>query len=430
MRVVACTQKRLAGGTQMNLLHQIWREICHRKGLFLSGVLAIALCAGISSGSLELLRRFDAQTVSILTARAEESRLAWERFKDNVRKTMLELGFNLIILPQNQTLSTPDEHAEYLPESYAQKLREAHLMSINHVLPFLQKKVWWPEGRRWITIYGTPGEIQIKNPKKQTPMVNRIEAGEVSLGRGIYAARGLKEGDTLKLMGRKFIVQECRPGESFEADEQIRMPLETAQELLKLPGKISGLMAVNCVCSDPLGVANIRDDIATLLPGTKVLEHKSHRVVRVEERARVAREADAALDRELRTRARLRQEQTNLAATLIPLVTGIAAVWLGLLSWLDVRRRLPEMAVLHAIGWHSRRVLALVLFKAAFAGLIGGVVGAVVGIVVVGGGLTGALMLPCIAIAAGAVLLAVVAGWIPALQAAMADPAKILQEEG
>ena len=420
----------------MNILKLIFREIAHSRLLYAAGILAAALSAGIAMSTMLMLRNFDGTTSRILAEKEEASRAAWQRFENNVRKTMLELGFNLKIIPEEQSVSTPDDKALYLPETYAAKLKQSRLMSINHVLPYLQKKVWWPERKRWVTLYGTPGEIQIKNPAKQTPMVQTMQNGRASLGRGIYESTGLKEGDTFNFTGRKFTVEECRPGESYEADEQIRIPLKEAQQILKLDDKISGIMAVNCLCADPRGLAGIRRDIATLLPGAKVLEHSSHRLVRVEERARAAREADAALAREKKSRARLRAERRKFAAALLPFTAAVAAVWLALISWINVRRRLPEMAVLRALGRNTTYISALVLGKALLTGLPGGIIGVAVGFVAFNGlsintaADSPATGLTALIITAATVLLALLAAWIPALQAALTDPAKILNEEG
>jgi len=418
----------------MQALRLLVREIAHRKLIFLAGAIAVALSMGISVGAVMLLRAFDAETESILESKEREVTRAWARFKDDVRKTMLELGFNLVVLHEKQNLSTPDEHAHHLPESYARTLADAKLMSINHVLPFLKQKVWWRERDRWITVYGTPGEVQIKDPSKQVPMVTMIKPGHASLGRGVHKSLGLKEGDRLLLLGREFVIQDCRSAEGFEEDEQIRIPLDEAQALLDKQGMITGLMAVNCVCADPEGMAKIRKQIQELLPGTQVLEHKGNMVVRVEERARAAREAEASLARERQARARLHEGREAFNATLIPLVSVVAVVWLGLITWLNVRHRRGEIAILRAIGWTDRRVFGLIIGKAVLIGLIGGILGCVGGVGLVALRRQSAVEFSydaglLVVSVLGAVLLAVLASWVPATLAARTDPAVVLQEE-
>lgn len=418
----------------MQVFSLLMHEISHRKLVFLAGVIAVALSVGISVSSVMLMETFDRDTEIILQLKEEQAKGAWAEFKDGVRKTMLELGFNLLILHEAQNLSTPDEHTKYLPESYATKLAEANLMSINHVLPFLKQKVWWPEQSRWITLYGTLGEVQIKNPAKQVPMVNMIQSGHASLGRGVYESTGLHKGDQFILMGKTFVVHDCRPAEGFEEDEQIRISLNDAQDLLDKNELITGMMAINCVCADPLGMANIRKQVTSLLPNTQVREHKGNMVVRVEERARVAREADASLGREQKARASLRVKRDEFNAILIPLVTVVAVIWLGLIIWLNVRHRRSEIAILRAIGWTNHRVFRLIIGKAVIIGLTGGIVGCVAGITItIMSEKSVVLSSYDLRFLAGSVvmamLLAAIASWIPATLAAQTDPAVVLQEE-
>ena len=410
------------------------REIFHRKAVFIAGMLAVALSVGIGGGSFTLLRVFDRETEMILQAKHDEVELAWARFRDDVRRSMLELGFNLIIVHKEQTLSTPDEETRYLPETYADTLATAGLMTINHVLPFLQKQVWWEEQKRWVTLYGTPGEVQVNNPARQVPIVRSIRPGHASLGRGIHESLGLRKGDRFVMMGREFVVQDCRLAEGFQEDEQIRIPLDEAQQMLDKPGLITGLMAINCVCDDPEGLAKIRSAVSAVLPNTHVREHRGNMVVRAEERSRAARETEASLERERRSRADLRTRRETFNAVLLPSVLLVAALWLGLMTWMNVHHRRGEIAILRAIGWTEGRVFRLFLGKAVLTGVLGGLVGYVGGqlILAVHLGfsnvqLYGAGML--IVSILGATMLALLASWLPASLAARVDPAVVLQQE-
>ncbi len=418
----------------MPTIRLLTREILHRKTVFLAGLIAVALSVGIGSGAVTLLRVFDRQTETILQARHEEVERAWARFRNDVRKSMLELGFNLIIVHEEQYLSTPDEATHYLPEAYVDTLSEARIMMINHVLPFLRKRIWWQEQNRWVTLYGTPGEVQINNPAFQVPMVEAIRPGHASLGRGIHQSLGLREGDRFVLLGREFVVQDCRLPEGFEEDEQIRVPLDEAQQMLDKPGRITGLMAINCVCDDPEGLAKIRAAVAEVLPNTRVREHRGNMVVRAEERSRAARETEASLERERASRAELRSRREEFNTVLLPLVAVVAAVWLGLMMWMNVHHRRGEIAILRAIGWTDSRVFRLFLGKAVLTGALGGLLGYAGGQIVLALRLGGANV-PLydfgliVASLVGAIALAVLASWLPASLAARVDPAVVLQQE-
>jgi ABC-type antimicrobial peptide transport system permease subunit len=106
-------------------------------------------------------------------------------------------------------------------------------------------------------------------------------------------------------------------------------------------------------------------------------------------------------------------------AMLIVLVTLVAAIWLGLITWINIRQRRVEIAILRAMGWSNGRIMQLILGKALILGVLGGFLG----------GLVGEWSVLGITIL-GAVGLALFASWIPALLATTIDPATVLQEEG
>jgi len=114
-------------------------------------------------------------------------------------------------------------------------------------------------------------------------------------------------------------------------------------------------------------------------------------------------------------------------------------VVVGLLFLANVRSRRYEVAVARTVGWSTGRLLTLFVGKALLLGAVGGILG------VAAGGLVAALVATGPMGVAGwreladpqmvgwtlaaAPLLAVVASWVPALSAATADPAVVLQKE-
>jgi putative ABC transport system permease protein len=197
------------------------------------------------------------------------------------------------------------------------------------------------------------------------------------------------------------------------------------------------LKAINCNCAaDPKGLATIREQIARLLPNTKVREHMGKMVVRAESRAEVAKQADRDLEREKAARSELRAKRQAFNAVLVPLVAVVAAVWLGLMMWDNARHRRGEIAILRAIGIRNGQILTLVLTKALAIGLLGALAGFTAGISIAvarsktATGITGlfdpGILAGCLL---GTVFLAVVASWLPAMLAAQTDPAVVLQKE-
>ncbi|MCE5276601.1 MAG: FtsX-like permease family protein [Planctomycetaceae bacterium] len=453
----------------MNLTRLLLREVAHRKFNFTIGLLSITVAVGCGVAAVLLLAQQDRQSEQILHAGAQanekewsdsqrvlakmaaESDEAWKKYKDDVRKESLNLGFNLLIIPQGTDYSSPESQAQTLPETYAEKLAGSNMVQINHVLPFLQQKFWWPERKRWITLVGTTGEVYIQDPKRQKPMLQKVAGGRAMLGYAIHQSLELKPGQSIEIAARKFDIETCIGRKNFADDEKIYVPLRTAQELLNKPGRISGLMAIDCDCDDQ-GLLLIRENVAKLLPGTRVVEQYTQHIARATNRAMVARNAVAAFEREKKvrmdmrdraaaalenekqTRADLRDKRLALAAVLIPLVVAVSGVWMGLMLWDNVRRRRSEIGILGALGVGRSRIMVLFLGKALLMGLLGSLVGYAAGLAVAAA--SGPLATSAATLAAmlgaavgAAMVLALVASFVPAQLAAATDPATVIQEE-
>jgi len=418
-------------------LHQLlFREIAHRKFNFVMGLLCVAVAVACGVGAATLLRAFDRETDQSLAGMQAASRAAWARYNNEMRKEMLNLGFNLLILNKDYNLSSPDTEAKTLPESYAQKLAAAQMEEINHVLPFLQQNFWWPERKNWITLVGTIGEVYIKDPRTQAPMLQKVASGSAFLGYAVHQSLNLKVGDRFSLAGRQFVVEKCLPAHSAEQDTNIFIPLRDAQVLLDKKDQITGIKAINCVC-EPEQLLDIQQKVSDVLPGTQVVEDQTKIIARANVLAKAARETDAALEREKVVRGDLRASRGMFSTVLIGLVVVVSAVFLGVLMWDNVRRRQMEIGILQAIGVTRRKILLLFLGKALLIGVIGATVGCAAGLAVgivgsAGGAARAGLIDPAllgVSILAAAILSAL-ASWIPAHMAAGIDPAVVLLKEG
>jgi hypothetical protein len=107
----------------------------------------------------------------------------------------------------------------------------------------------------------------------------------------------------------------------------------------------------------------------------------------------------------------------NVALMIVAL--GTAAVLMGQIAYLAVRRRQAEFAALRAMGWQRRHLAALVTGENLLVGLLAGTVATVLGLA--GFAVFGAGS-PALASAAlpASIVLAVLAGLLPALQAGRA----------
>jgi putative ABC transport system permease protein len=423
----------------MTVVSMALREMLHRKVNLGLGLLSVAVAVACLTGATTVLLAHDAHTERILAEKEAEMVARMAELKDSMRKSMLKLGFNVVILPEGQELSDwyADDYAtKYMPDSYVDKLADSGVISVRHFLPSLQQKITWPEHKRKIILVGTRGEVPNLHKSVVKPMVQPVPAGTIVLGHELHQSLGLAVGDTTKLMGREFKVHLCHEERGTKDDISAWISLSEAQALLNKEGLINAILALECLCVGEDALPRIRSEIAAVLPGTQVIERGSRVLARWEARSRVGREARDAIEGEKANRAELRMSRERFAAILVPIVMVGCAVWICLLGYTNVRDRRSEIGILRAMGFRSRQIMLLFLLKSLTVGAVGGAVGFLVGSPLgaflasvlddvpdaPGLGGLGTFVL-AMAVASS---LSVVAGWIPAMLAARDDPAAIL----
>lgn len=431
----------------------IWKlvisEILHRKMNFALGVLSVMVASASFIGSVTLLRIHDFRTGQILQQKQDELATRMTQLKDDTRKAMLKLGFNVVILPKDQNLAdwySDDYASKYMPEDYVHRLADSGIVTVRHFLPSLQQKIEWSERKRKIILVGTRGEVPNlhKNPTK--PMVQPVPPGTISLGYELHRSLGLKLGDKVELMAQPFVVQACHKERGNKDDITAWIYLAEAQELLDKKGLINAILALECMCAGVDALPRIRDEIAAILPGTQVIERGSRALARAEARTKVEAEARIAIEKEKLGRDDLRAARERLASILTPVVVTACAVWVALLGFTNVRARREEIGILRALGVSARHVLLMFLSRHALVGVLGGALGFGAGVLsavyfsetlegtrlwITGTnfsspGLLAGLLLASVG---GATALAVIAGWIPTVVATRQDPAEVLREE-
>jgi ABC-type lipoprotein release transport system permease subunit len=404
----------------MTIWKVVVRELFHRRVNFALAVLSVTVASASFIGSVALLEIHQGYLA-----------LEMDKLKDDTRKAMLKLGFNVVILPKDQNLAdwyTDDYASKYMPEDYVHRLSNSRVITVRHFLPSLQQKIDWPERKRKIILVGTRGEVPNlhKNPVK--PMAQPVPPGTINLGHELHRSFELNVGDKVKLMGRDFTVQACHKERGNKDDITAWIDLAQAQELLDKKGLINAILALECMCVGE-ALPQIRAEIAKVLPGTQVIERGSRAIARAEARAKVEQQARITLENEKR-----------LASILTPVVVTACAVWIAVLGFTNVRARRQEIGILRALGVSARDVLVMFVARHVLVGVLGGVLGfgAGVGSAVYFGSSRSSLSMPRIdpswlglaaASIAGATALAVIAGWIPAMVATRQDPAEVLREE-
>jgi putative ABC transport system permease protein len=420
----------------------ILREIRLRWISFALGVVSVLVAVGVLTAQLTLLVAHDLRTQQILEEKRVETEAEMRVLEDDYRKIMKKLGFNLLLLPEGQRLAdlyVEGYCARDMPESYVDSLANSGIMTIRHLLPIAEQGIEWPEeGDRKIILVGTRGEVPLRHRAPLEPMMVAVPAGSAVLGYAIWDSLGLRVGDTITLLGKKFSVSRRHPQRGTRDDITVWVDLAEAQQLLGMEGRINAILALKCHCQG-VDFSSVCEDITGILPGVQAIELATRAITRSEARDRAAAAAKAALEGERIHRVHLRGEREAFASWLVPFVTLGAAAWIGLLALVNVRERTAEIGILRALGVRSRQIMLVFLARAMLVGLAGAVLGYGVGFAV--GLLAGELSLATdtaralfkpgllALVTAAAPLLAALASWPPALAAARQDPALVLREE-
>ena len=430
----------------MKIHHIVFKEMLYRWRSFALGLFAVTVAVGSLIGALTLLKVHEYQTQKILHEKEEETQKKMAVLKDEMRKATLKLSFNLLILPQKQSIR--DLHmkgypSEYMPEEYVMRLADSGIVLVRHFLPTLQQRIKWPERRRTITLVGARGEVPNLHKSPRQPLVEPVPEGTIVLGYGLHRSLDLHVGDKVTLLGKEFTVHKCYEERGSKDDFTVWIHLRTAQELLKKEGMINAILALECVCSQMEGLLpRVRREIEKILPGTQVIEQGTKALARAEARARVGEEAKTAIERERQHRNEMKSERELFAAILVPLVMVACAVWIGLLGFNNVRDRKTEIAIQRAMGFRTGQILFLFLCKFLIMGLFGGAIGIMAGLGVgrwlgmateehIAEMATEQLLDPglLVLVLLIAPALSVLSGWIPTLIATRQDPAVILREK-
>ncbi len=425
----------------MSIWHLVLREIRHRKFNFLLGLLSVAAAVACLVAAVTLLRADTLRTGRILAQKQDEVKKAGDDLEEAMRKITKGLGFNVLILPQDQDLN--ELHLEgalskTMPENFAERLARSRVVTIQHLLPTVIKKVTWPERHLPIILCGVRGEVPILQAALKQPILDAVPPGKIVLGYEVQRQLRLAPGAMVTLLGREFTVHKTHEQRGTADDSTVWINLSEAQQLLGLQNLIHAILALECHCAGER-IAAIRKEIAQILPGTQVIERGPPALARAEARTQAHQLAVDSLKLETENRARLHQQRERFTTILVPVVMAGAAMWVGLLALGNVRQRRSEIGILRAIGFRAPQILALFLGKALLVGITAALAGFAgglgIGLAWGGGALPGDVGQRLIepGLLGLAVLLAVilsVAGtWIPAVLAARQDPAAVLQEE-
>ncbi len=424
----------------MTVTRLVIKEILHSKFNFGLGLLSVAVAVACLVGSLTLMNIHVMRTQMILENKKIETQEKMRTMEEDIKKAMRKLGFNIVILPKDQNLSdwyAEDYGAKYMPERYVAHLAQSKILTVEHLSPRIRRKVNWPETQWAVILVGLSDSERCLAEHVHNLASNPMPRGSMVLGHEVHQGLGLKVGDEIRFMGKEFVVDACRKEMGTEEDMTVWVNLQEAQELLDKEGWINEILAFECR-SAWANLPKVRAEITRILPDTQVVEKSSDVLAKIHAYINVEEEGKAAIEREQENISRMRATWMRLASILGPLVMVISVVWIALLAAGNVRRRQMEIGILRTLGFRSWQILYIFLSRAILMGFFGGLLGFLAGSFLANNcrepmsqirtgwifsfGLFGLAVL-------GAVVIAVVASWIPAMHAARLDPAVTLQEE-
>lgn len=452
----------------MSTLKLLLAEIRYRKVGFALGLVAVGVAVTLLVAGPMLVEGYGRQTAAELAQLEDGVRQAAERvtqselqqkadlarLEDETRVAMLGMGFNLVILhgatDMGEFWAAGGFPTHDMPEQYVERLaKDPRLTMVNHVVGMLRQKIEW-QGRT-VALAGYRPEATLSHRRKQAPLGYVVAPGTVLLGHQLAQAAGKKAGDDVEVLGKQFRVARLLDEQGSDEDNTIVVHLSDAQELLKKPGQVNQIMAIDCRCAEA-DTPKIRKQVADVVPECFVSRENAKAIPRLRQRALVGEQYQQTIARQKQDlesrrehlaqtaagRAKMQDTLGALTGTVTLLVAVATAVWVGLLAMANVRERLTEIGLLRALGKGSGTIAALFLGKAVLLGLAGGAAGMVLGaalgfyLQVHALGLSSQeIRLPASALLTAllaAPLLSAVASYLPTVSAMMQDPAVVLRE--
>ncbi len=459
----------------MNPLRLVLLEIGYRKLNFVLGLLALASAAALFVAGPLLVEDYAGETNTLIQEQHEGSEQKLAQMKEDnqlylskiqdktdailatldkkTKRTTRDMGSNLRIVHKDTNMSDfyTDFQARDMPESYVQRLVDAQVLdSIRHIVATLQQKIKW--NNRSILLVGILPESTQEHRFKKAHMTATVEEKTVHVGHEL--AVGLKEGDKIDVIGEEFTVAKIMPEAGTYDDITLRMHLHDAQRLLDKPEVISMILALGCHCEEAK-IATLRETLAGVLPEVAVTEYLTRRIARAEQRDAVVKSRTDAMARAKQekeksllaatasekailanlqnARTGTQQNMEYLVASITPIVLLLTAIWIGLLTWINVQQRQVEIGILRAMGKKTTFVAWLFLGRALLLGLVGGAVGLGIGIAIITQwsdslAMTSTMQIVIAAALLGSPLVALVATWPPVLSAVWQEPASALRD--
>lgn len=406
----------------MTLHSMIWHELRSRPWAVLSNSLAILL--GVAA--LVAIRH--------VTVHSEQQ----------VSHQLSQLGANILVLPPEATLQdyySADKNGGTLPEEIVSEIYLASLTGIEQVSARLNVPATLGETEVTLTGILPQSELTAQNswqtaamftsPKehegcKSTRLsatdlsapdsivahraIQELKSDELVLGADVAGRTGIASGQRVSLLGKSFRVLGVLPVTGTVDDSRAFTHLHTVQEISGLGPVCNAIEVIGC-CEDAAG--SLVPELRKLLPTAKVV----------------------TISQVVQTQVGVNRLMTNTSWFVFCVLVVVGGVSLAGAMSANVRERRREIGTLMALGATPGFVRRLFLGKAFVLGIAAGTLGCLLGVVTAVwagpgwiGGAVSVLPLTSLLSVLMATLLALVAAWWPARQAAKLDPCLCFQE--
>ncbi|HPN84941.1 MAG TPA: hypothetical protein PK821_06355, partial [Victivallales bacterium] len=216
----------------MRISAVVLNEIKYNRLNFILGFAGVFLAMSVLVGVNLLVNGYKLKSRLIYEEKYAKVEAALKFAEDQYRKSTLELGFNVLIVPKDQNMSdfyADDFACKYMPEDFVEKLSKSKIVTINHLLPSLTQKIRWPEHERTIILTGTRGEIPLMHHNPMKPIQDVVPEGMAVIGFHLAKQIKAEKGSVITLFGRDFTVSEILTERGTRDDIGVWIDLKAAQ---------------------------------------------------------------------------------------------------------------------------------------------------------------------------------------------------------
>ena len=379
----------------------------------------------------EILHRWKSSALVVIMVAAITGALTYftvnnSGYQKEMSRNARDMGSNVVILPaevdQFDYYSSGGFSEVTMPSAVVDQIVEFKA-SLNHLIPMLERRAVCKVGENETTarIVGIAASIALPGRPK-SPMQKAIKPNTIQLGSALAKKLGLKREDQnvkVAIEGQPFSVSRINKASGTWQDAVVFIELAEAQNLFKIPNQISRIEAIECT-QEQCELTGLKSDAVL-----------TAELARITDQAVLLRRENMA---EARSRIRvISRENLGLLQNVLWAVLAISIMGLSILN--SIQRK-SEIGVLQSVGYGQLRVVFLFLLRTICLTIIGAAIGIGLGAVasywqsVPLFGETGKKFaidwLAVSLIGLTAVLLAAVSTALPALLAAMQNPADLI----